>query len=82
MRIAQGKGSISEKPTAFQPRGSQATDAASMPEQTERKRMGLVLVDDVDEARAVGEGEDVGGQCKTGEEGEEEFHGLLVRVGL
>ena len=28
--------------------------------------------------RAVGEGEDVGGQGKTGEEGEEEFHGLLV----
>ena len=35
----------------------------------------LVLIDDVDEAGAVGEGEDVGGQCKTGEEGDEEFHG-------
>ena len=42
----------------------------------------LVLVDDVDEGRAVGEGEDVGGQGETGEEGEEEFHGLLVWVGL
>jgi hypothetical protein len=30
-----------------------------MPEQTERKRMGLVLVNDVDERRAVGESEDV-----------------------
>ena len=38
--------------------------------------MGLVLVNDVDEAGAVGEGEDVGGQGKTGEEGEDEFHGL------
>jgi len=36
----------------------------------------LVLVDDVDEAGAVGEGEDVGGQGKTSEEGEEEFHGF------
>ena len=36
----------------------------------------LVLVDDVDEAGAVGESEDVGGQGETGEEGEEEFHGL------
>ena len=38
---------------------------------------GLVLVNDVDEAGAVGEGEDVGGQRKTGEEGEKEFHGLV-----
>ena len=37
---------------------------------------GLVLVDDVDEAGAVGEGEDVGRKGKTGEEGEEEFHGV------
>ena len=34
----------------------------------------LVLVDDVDEAGAVGEGEDVGREGETGEEGEEEFH--------
>ena len=34
----------------------------------------LVLVDDVDEAWAVGEGEDVGRKGETGEEGEEEFH--------
>jgi hypothetical protein len=34
----------------------------------------LVLVDDVDEAGAVGEGEDVGGQGDSREEGEEEFH--------
>ena len=36
--------------------------------------MGLVLVNDVDEAGAVGEGEDVGGQGDSREEGEEEFH--------
>ena len=36
----------------------------------------LVLVNDVDEGRAVGEGEDVGGQGDSREEGEEEFHGL------
>lgn len=34
--MADGKGSISEKPTGVQPSGSQATLAASMPEQTER----------------------------------------------
>ena len=38
--------------------------------------MRLVLVDDVDEAGAVGEGEDVGGQSDSRKEGEEEFHGL------
>ena len=38
--------------------------------------MGLVLINDVDEGRAVGEGEDVGGQSDSREEGEEEFHGL------
>ena len=37
---------------------------------------GLVLVNDVDEGRAVGEGEDVRREGKTSEEGEEEFHGL------
>ena len=34
----------------------------------------LVLVDDVDEAGAVGKGEDVGRKGEAGEEGEEEFH--------
>ena len=34
----------------------------------------LVLINDVDEAGAVGEGEDVGREGETGEEGEEEFH--------
>jgi hypothetical protein len=34
----------------------------------------LVLVNDVDEGRAVGEGEDVGREGETSEEGEEEFH--------
>jgi hypothetical protein len=34
----------------------------------------LVLVDDVDEAGAVGEGEDVGREGETNKEGEEEFH--------
>jgi hypothetical protein len=36
--------------------------------------VGLELVNDVDEAGAVGEGEDVGGQGDSREEGEEEFH--------
>jgi hypothetical protein len=34
----------------------------------------LILVDDVDEGRAIGEGEDVGGEGEAGEKGEEEFH--------
>ena len=42
--------------------------------QATRTRIGLVLVDDVDEAGAVGEGEDVGREGEAGEEGEEEFH--------
>ena len=37
----------------------------------------LVLVNDVDEAGAVGEGEDVGGQGDSRKEGEEEFHGWV-----
>ena len=40
---------------------------------------GLVLVNDVDEGRAVGEGEDVRRKGDSREEGEEEFHGLVVR---
>ena len=38
--------------------------------------MGLELVDDINEAGAVGEGEDVRRKGETSEEGEEEFHGL------
>lgn len=37
---ARGNGSISATSTHSQPSGVQATDAASMPEHTERKRIG------------------------------------------
>ena len=36
----------------------------------------LEAVDDVEQARPIGQGEDVKGQRKASEEGEEEFHGL------
>ena len=38
----------------------------------------LRVIDDLDEGRAVSEGEDVGRQGEAGEEGEDEFHGVLV----
>ena len=39
LSTADGKGSISDNHAAFQPSGAHATDAASMPEQTEPNRI-------------------------------------------
>lgn len=53
---AHGNGAISENQAASQPSGPNATDAASIPEQHDPKRMRLPKVDKVDKRCAIQRG--------------------------